>query len=510
MDKNTLYYLWIKGKLPRLQRACLKSMLALGYKIIFYTLTPMELGIEHKNIWFKDPQDILPLTIENHLHYADLFRYKLLYERGGTWIDADMFLLKKIPNDDIIISSEHCKKIGAFSKQHTDKTPNIGVLRFSAGDPLLMATIHRCENTKAKLTDISFMKLFEEKIYSMDYNEYVTDPTQYCPVSWANYQELYTKDNRDFKSKWGMSTQNIFDIGKKSIGIHLWNNLYSKNLKGKIDMDCNSVFNFLETMVEDIFIDRFSYPICIPTYARYQKLGANTLNFLTKHKVAPRNIYIFCENQFEQKCYERYCGKCYNYVITNTKGIGQKRNFIRNYFPLGQDYIMMDDDVEEVLEFKSKSLSSPIENFKQFVINGFKEAEKQEVSMWGVCLFDNPFFGSNGSSTSFKFIGGTLQGVINNIASREIKCTIDHFEDIEFTILHYLKECKTLRYNNIGLKTKYYQPEGGICAFKGGVDKREEEAWDNGTYLIGVYPELCSLYLKSDGKLNIKLKDKRK
>ena len=83
-------------------------------------------------------------------------------------------------------------------------------------------------------------------------------------------------------------------------------------------------------------------------------------------------------------------------------------------------------------------------------------------------------------------------------------------EDIEFTILHYLKEGKTLRYNNIGLKTKYYQPEGGICAFKGGVDKREEEAWDNGTYLIGVYPELCSLYLKSDGKLNIKLKDKRK
>ena len=58
--------------------------------------------------------------------------------------------------------------------------------------------------------------------------------------------------------------------------------------------------------------------------------------------------------------------------------------------------------------------------------------------MWGVWLFDNPFFGSKGVTTSFKFIGGTLQGVINNIASREIKCTIDHFEDIEFTILHYL------------------------------------------------------------------------
>ena len=82
-----------------------------------------------------------------------------------------------------------------------------------------------------------------------------------------------------------------------------------------------------------------------------------------------------------------------------------------------------------------------------------------------------------------------------------------HFEDVEFSIKHYKKEGKILRFNRIGLKTKYYHPKGGIVEQKGGIMQREEEAWNNATYLLGIYPENVSLYLKADGKLNIRLKN---
>ena len=47
-----LNYLWIEGRVPRLQRACLKSYIQLGYEINLYTFTPDELGVKHKNIFF--------------------------------------------------------------------------------------------------------------------------------------------------------------------------------------------------------------------------------------------------------------------------------------------------------------------------------------------------------------------------------------------------------------------------------------------------------------------------
>ena len=496
-----LNYLWIEGRVPRLQRACLKSYIQLGYEINLYTFTPDELGVKHKNIFFKDAGSVLDRQFSNHLHYADLFRYILLHAEGGIWIDADMFLLRKIPDDKIIISSQHCNKTGAYKKENTNKTANIGLLKVDKGDILLSKTITKCLKSKAKLGDLSYMNFFIEMIKKLDYEKYVVEPDVYCPIPWANAKELYKKDNREFTSKYGMDVECWECVTQKAIGIHLWNNIYNKK---KLFIEENSPFEVLEELVEHTVIDD-EIKYCIPTYRRRDIIEKKTLATLSRYNISDENIYIFVENKNEMKPYLDL-GHKYNYVITNSVGIGNKRNFIRNYFKNGTRLVMIDDDVEDILFFVDKKKCMILSDLKEFTEMAFKTAIKENVTMWGVCLHDNPFYSQHGYTTNLKFIGGTLQGIIINKISRNIRVDIDHFEDVEFSLKHFKQEGKILRYNDVGLKTKYYHPKGGIVEQKGGVELREEEAWNNATYLLGMYSNNVSLYLKKDGKLNIRLK----
>lgn len=492
---NELHYLWIEGDLPRLQRTCLKSMIKLGYTVNLWTTALSDININNKNIRLRDANDILKYEDQHRLHYADLFRYTLLYEQGGTWIDADLFLFKRLPDDEIIISSEHCKKTGAMSKKYTDKTPNIGVIRMPPKDLFLFDVMKTCRESKAKLHNTSFMQIFNRKLQKYDYEKYVVEPTVYCPVSWANASELYCK-YKGFKERWGIKQNDISIIQETSIGLHLWNNIYTT--KG-FKIEDNSVIDILENLVCNI--DLTDHYICVPTFKRYEILNDKTLTMLDTLNIERSKINIFVENDTELDIYNEYinCYK-YNFIVTNTKGIGAKRAFIRNYFAKGEKIVMIDDDISG-LTIKNQ----PDFIFNDFINMAFTLAVKEKVSMWGVCVYDNEFYLKDGYTTNLKFISGALHGLILNDNCKSIKVDIDHFEDVENTLQHYITEGKILRFNYIGLKTRYYSSTGGICEDKGGVDKREEEALNNATYLIGEYGDYASMTIKKDGKINIRL-----
>ena len=260
------------------------------------------------------------------------------------------------------------------------------------------------------------------------------------------------------------------------------------------------------------------FVIAIPTYQRPNKLIQQSLTLLIeKYQIDEDQVFLFLENEEQYKLYydtlqlSKFRKYEPTYVITNTKGIGAKRNYIRNYFPDNTNVVMMDDDIEKIWDMysidgsRSKNKLKELENFYQFVLDAFRVAEKEKVSMWGVCLFDNAYFMSSGYSMSLKYLGGTLQGIIVNEVSKNISVDIDQFEDYEFSIKHFIAEKKCLRFNHIGLSSKYYSEDGGICANSGGLEKRMEEANENATYLLLEYPDFLNIYNKADGTVNIKL-----
>ena len=127
--------LWVKNSPTGLNYQCWKSWTDCGYRVELYTDDPDLFSDVPLNILQKLEIKLLPsfssfqVTIdkENVLQFADLWRFIFLFERGGTWSDSDMMLKKRLPHDDIIISSEHTLKAGG-RKSKFDRAPNICLL----------------------------------------------------------------------------------------------------------------------------------------------------------------------------------------------------------------------------------------------------------------------------------------------------------------------------------------------------------------------------------------------
>ena len=104
-NKNIIFTLWI-GKPNELMDVCIHSWVSLKYRVYLYCdFDNRELLKET----FKDCLDkielyhhsIVPIdtSIKSVQAQSDIWRFCFLYTFGGTWLDADMFLLRRLPDE---------------------------------------------------------------------------------------------------------------------------------------------------------------------------------------------------------------------------------------------------------------------------------------------------------------------------------------------------------------------------------------------------------------------------
>jgi len=112
--------LWIGDILSRFEYNSIKSYVNLEYTYHLYTYSKVENIPE--GVIIKDANEILHSS--NIFYYegsiapfSDLFRYKLLYERGGVWTDCDIICLRRFPihKEKYIFVAERTILKGAFS-----------------------------------------------------------------------------------------------------------------------------------------------------------------------------------------------------------------------------------------------------------------------------------------------------------------------------------------------------------------------------------------------------------
>ena len=239
--RDIIKSLWIGSYLNNLSELSLMSWLRLDYQVELYIDTlnlPKYMDKYRKSgqLVFKGIKEIMSYHVgEEILPYSDLFRYKLLHKTGGTWCDMDMVLLKRLPNDELIISSEHTFQSGAF-KSHLTYVPNIGVLRFPKGDQFLENLIFKIEHTFKPAEFCDNMNIFRKMLKKNNYYfDIVSYPNEYCPIPWWNCKEIYY--DSEYKIKYDVKHLDNKDILSTSIGIHLWNN-FTHN---KHDIDFNMI-----------------------------------------------------------------------------------------------------------------------------------------------------------------------------------------------------------------------------------------------------------------------------
>ena len=243
------------------------------------------------------------------------------------------------------------------------------------------------------------------------------------------------------------------------------------------------------------------YRIAIPSYDRIDLLINKTLQFLIKHNMDFTKIDLFLGSQSQFDLYHSELSKTdlfhdINIIITDTEGIGNKRNFIRNYYrnETEENYILcLDDDITDI-----KNMETSLHSLTDFLSTAFKVTEQHNLNLWGVCAYHNPFFLKNNYTTNLKYICGAFYGLIIDRTKDIVLTKYNHFEDMEFSILHFKRDKGLMRFNNIGIKTKYFG-KGGINNSYGGLQNRQLDMEIAGKKFVSEYHGYSKLIKKKIG-----------
>jgi hypothetical protein len=144
MPQNQLFNtFWHGEKLSTLEKACMRSFLEHQHMVRVFTYLRVEMP---PGVIIEDASNILPydrfFTFEGSPSaFSNIFRYKLLAERGGWWVDTDILCLRKeIPE---------CDYYWAFEEQ--DRI-NSAILKFPPGDPVCWRLLRLSEEESKNLT----------------------------------------------------------------------------------------------------------------------------------------------------------------------------------------------------------------------------------------------------------------------------------------------------------------------------------------------------------------------
>ena len=119
--------------------------------------------------------------------------------------------------------------------------------------------------------------------------------------------------------------------------------------------------------------------------------------------------------------------------------------------------------------------------------DGFAECKDDGLYLWGVYPVDNHYFMRRTITKDLRFILGVFYGVINR-HSKDLKLWIAEKDDILKTLQFFVKDGGVVRYNYIGVKTRFYA--------KGGLEEgrdRVAESFKSVKELHKRYPKLTKI-----------------
>ena len=245
------------------------------------------------------------------------------------------------------------------------------------------------------------------------------------------------------------------------------------------------------------------YQIAIPSYQRPNILKKKTIKLLEKYNIDSNIITIFVANQEEYNIYVQAFPNLK--IIIGEIGINNQRNFIRNYFNVGDLVLSIDDDIEDVLEFKNEKLLEPIENLNTFIIESFNKCMASGAHLWGIYPVANPYFMKSRPLINKKlsFIIGCFFGqIIRHCDALNLNAACQTKEDLLNSILHYEIDGVVLRFDKITIKSKFYNKIGGL----GTAGDRSEKDKIASEYLDTNYSKFGKSWIRKDGRHEFKLK----
>jgi len=200
----------------------------------------------------------------------------------------------------------------------------------------------------------------------------------------------------------------------------------------------------------------------IPSYGRSSTIADKTLATLARGNVPLANIYVFIVQE-EEEAYRKAIPR--HQIQIGLKGLVEQRAFIQGFFSQDTYILFCDDDLSKLSRVLDAKTSEEILDIPGLISQMIMRMISEHVSICGIYPCDNKKFalGNPEVSTRFAYLVGAMY-LIRNLRMPEVQLDVSDpasHEDKIRTIKYYQKEGKTLRYNWIQIKTKYFD-KGGL------------------------------------------------
>lgn len=194
--------LWIGDALSKVEQISINSFLRNGYEFHLYTYSPIS-NIP-QDVVIKDAREILP---ENEIFkpygtFSDLFRYKLLLDKGGWWVDLDAVCLKPFDFDRFYVFGKLSHWIICNGVMYVNKK----------GDRFFYDLFNKTKNILSTKKIVPWATigpiLLTDRIKKHHLNWFVLGPEIFIPIHYSNIENIFCENG---------------NIPKTAYSIHLFN-----------------------------------------------------------------------------------------------------------------------------------------------------------------------------------------------------------------------------------------------------------------------------------------------
>lgn len=244
---NELFTLWVNDnpELPELQHLALKSMLLTGHNVTLYSYN--KLNNVPPGIKIANGDEILDRsTIFKYKEgfnkgsfsgFANWFRAKRLYEKGGAWFDCDILAIKNLNEfnlKDNIISSQYNPDGSIY--------PNNAFLKLKKEDKMLNVMLNYMNDVKDNVkhgdTGPILLNSMIEGQYT-EYKNYLVNPNFIASINFFDYED-YLKPTKDIVNKLNFN---------KIWGFHIWNAMFRQYGNKHERINCGFYYDLKEAII---------------------------------------------------------------------------------------------------------------------------------------------------------------------------------------------------------------------------------------------------------------------
>ena|SRR5208282_43405 len=208
-SSNEFQFFWSEGPLDWSGWLCLRSFTRYSDVTIHLYSYDRNLKLEIPKCICHDASEVFPREIYERVknsfartygeaagyrETSDLFRYKLLYEKGGWYFDTDCILIKQLtPLFDLDY---------VFAWETTDKVfVGTAIIKFPKNTEMLDQLYKNFVQTDPKTWQhgITFMSLFTEYLRKFDLTDKTLSPEYFYPLYWdQSTQQQSSSEDRTY------------------------------------------------------------------------------------------------------------------------------------------------------------------------------------------------------------------------------------------------------------------------------------------------------------------------